>query len=714
MKGSILGSRALRVACACALALGIAPAAAWGVADGEQPASDVDALQEVVEDISQEGDGEMPEKGEPTPDDDADSEAADEQAPGEGANNGGDENGAPEAEKGEGSSIPEGEPGAEPEAQPGDATPTAQPLSKAGTSADDVSLTLSTTSIQGNFYRCAFDADSIHRGDGFEVRYMLDVPEGRSQDDYRIDFLDVGGVSVFRYNDETGNGGTLYFQTDEPGTIERSLYVHDWSLGEPESSENYLAEIPVTIKGILIDETFKMEAKPDFSLELRDSAFIFDSLNEDPDCVFSINEAAQACFVEHEWNEILKSITTDDPSILEIDLDNRVVSGIGTGTATLTVEIANGERFTSTITVDGQNDADDIDWSQVVPDDLKFTQQTLNLTAGQSFLTSLFFENFINGKDSVNWSLYLTTSNQSVLSYPLPEDESPVGDGGGNVLISACRPGTAKLYLYFYNPETEESILTDTMTVNVKAASPTASSVPGSAYAGDIVSSGAADDIVKQERLSLATSVKSPASLTADQRQGLLEVTNAAEGEKAVLVDISLVRSDGTVFDGYDELDSNYVFTVRLKLEGDLAGLDADTIRTYRIHKDGGMEPITCWVHDGHLYISTRHFSPYAIVGQAKSATGGNTGGVGNGSQGGNAGTNDTQGGSTTTVADKGNASGTSTAKNDAAKASGATRSGAPLAQTGDSLLPLAATLGVATILGAAGLAVARRRMNRW
>lgn len=714
MKGSILGSRALRVACACALALGIAPAAAWGVADGEQPASDVDALQEVVEDISQEGDGEMPEKGEPTPDDDADSEAADEQAPGEGANNGGDENGAPEAEKGEGSSIPEGEPGAEPEAQPGDATPTAQPLSKAGTSADDVSLTLSTTSIQGNFYRCAFDADSIHRGDGFEVRYMLDVPEGRSQDDYRIDFLDVGGVSVFRYNDETGNGGALYFQTDEPGTIERSLYVHDWSLGEPESSENYLAEIPVTIKGILIDETFKMEAKPDFSLELRDSAFIFDSLNEDPDCVFSINEAAQACFVEHEWNEILKSITTDDPSILEIDLDNRVVSGIGTGTATLTVEIANGERFTSTITVDGQNDADDIDWSQVVPDDLKFTQQTLNLTAGQSFLTSLFFENFINGKDSVNWSLYLTTSNQSVLSYPLPEDESPVGDGGGNVLISACKPGTAKLNLYFYNPETEKSILADTMTVNVKAASPTASSVPGSAYAGDIVSSGAADDIVKQERLSLATSVKSPASLTADQRQGLLEVTNAAEGEKAVLVDISLVRSDGTVFDGYDELDSNYVFTVRLKLEGDLAGLDADTIRTYRIHKDGGMEPITCWVHDGYLYISTRHFSPYAIVGQAKSATGGNTGGVGNGSQGGNAGTNDTQGGSTTTVADKGNASGTSTAKNDAAKASDATRSGAPLAQTGDSLLPLAATLGVAAILGAAGLAVARRRMNRW
>lgn len=651
--------------------LGIAPAAAWGAADGEQPASDVEALQEAVEDISQEGDGGMPEKGEPAPD--ANGEAADEQAPGEGTDSDEYENGAPEAEKGEDGSIPDGEPGAEPEVQPGDAAPTAQPLSNAATSAGDVSLTLSTTSIQGNFYRCAFDADSIHRGDGFEVRYTLDVPEGRSQDDYRIDFLDVGGVSVFRYNDETGNGGTLYFQTDEPGTIARSLYVHDWSLGEPESSENYLAEIPVTIKGTLIDETFKMEAKPDFSLELRDSAFIFDSLNEDPDCVFSINEAAQACFVEHEWNEILKSITTDDPSILEIDPDNRVVSGIGTGTATLTVEIANGERFTSTITVDGQNDADDIDWSQVVPDDLKFTQQTLNLTAGQSFLNGLFFENFISGKDSVNWFFYLTTSDQSVLSYQLPEEEPIFGDGGSGVLISACKPGTAKLYLYFYNPETEESVLTDTMTVNVKAASPTASSTPGSAYAGDIVSSGAADDIVRQEGLSLATSVKSPDSLTADQRQGLLEVTNAAKGEKAVLVDISLVRSDGTAFDDYDELDGNYVFTVRLKLEGDLAGLNADTIRTYRIHEDGEMEPVTSWVHDGYLYISTRHFSPYAIVSQAKSSGS-------NGSQGGNSGTGNGQGGSTTTAADKGNTSSTSTAKNDAAKTSGTSRSGAPLA----------------------------------
>ena len=66
MKRSILGGRALRAACACALALGIAPAAAWGAADGEQPASDVDALQEVVADISNDGET-LPESDEPAP-----------------------------------------------------------------------------------------------------------------------------------------------------------------------------------------------------------------------------------------------------------------------------------------------------------------------------------------------------------------------------------------------------------------------------------------------------------------------------------------------------------------------------------------------------------------------------------------------------------------------------------------------------------------------
>ena len=416
--------------------------------------------------------------------------------------------------------------------------------------------------------------------------------------------------------------------------------------------------------------------------------------------MFEGNRAAQI-FSSHSGTngEFVTSLSIGDPSVLELNTEcGWGVRGLKAGTSTVTITTCTGETYTNTVTVK--------QWADLDGSQLKFVQHELNLTSGEFFWNSDLFINGITGKDSAGDSFYITTSDESVLSYPFPEDETLTGDGGG-IRLTACKPGTAKLYLYFYNPETEESVLTDTMTVNVKAASPTASSTPGSAYAGDIVSSGAADDIVRQEGLSLATSVKSPDSLTADQRQGLLEVTNDAEGEKAVLVDISLVRPDGTAFDGYDDLDGNYVFTVRLKLEGNLANLDVDTIRTYRIHENGELTPVTCWVHDGYLYISTQHFSPYAIVGHAKSSGS-------NGSQGGNSGTGNGQGGSTTTAADKGNTSSTSTAKNDAAKTSGTSRSGAPLAQTGDSLLPLAVALGVATILGALGLAVARRRMNRW
>ena len=708
MKRSILGSRALRVACACALALGIAPAAAWGAADGEDSPNNQIVFDEEPSDNSAEIDGTsalewipssaQKECGHEAPANQSDAPKQSDQVI------------SSDKEDAEGDgSIPAS-------MQYGKPFQNTQEVSDYSASLDNSLFAESQDNRDDNAYQLILHADHflsttpavdvvlhpcpycrINHAEPATLEYELIVPEGEDPANFHFENEAVR-QDAYLTCDYRGATGTITvtckFETP-----------HGTEINVVRNSDNQI--VASAWLEIETPTIYDPCATPKESIAMREgsSRNILES--------FDLNEAAQYLFGVHAEAELIEQANSQDPSVASIELqgDKWIINALQPGETVIRI----------TPPYEGSIDFSSVEFNIVVEprkqpnaDTLKFTQQTLNLTAGQSFLNGLFFESFISGKDSVNWSFYLTTSDQSVLSYQLPEEEPIFGDGGGGVLISACKPGTAKLYLYFYNPETEESILTDTMTVNVKAASPTASSTPGSAYAGDIVSSGAADDIVKLEGLSLATSVKSPDSLTADQRQGLLEVTNTAEGEKAVLVDISLVRSDGTVFDGYDELDSNYVFTVRLKLEGDLAGLDADTIRTYRIHKDGGMEPITCWVHDGYLYISTRHFSPYAIVGQAKSATGGNTGGVGNGSQGGNAGTNDTQGGSTTTVADKGNASGTSTAKNDAAKASDATRSGAPLAQTGDSLLPLAATLGVATILGAAGLAVARRRMNRW
>lgn len=730
MRGSILGSRALRAACACALALGIAPAAAWGVADNEQPASDVDALQEAVEDISN-GREALPKSDEPAPGNGSNHEPADKQIPGENSANL--ENTGKNATEDESLVSDSSGSSFEPQAQSLNSRIENDSQTEGQTTTQgDVTLKLETTTINANVYKCQFsDEEGYHWTEDSEVAYELSVPEGADPNDYSIVCDDEnllwatgenidGSHSVVIYSPTSTTCGTtlkvISFSDTEEGYQRIVHDTVDIVVNTTVADESCIF-IPVENCTIPLGAFISEDEQPVYSL--------YDSTGElNGECIFNVDGGGIDCFTRHGYEEVIAEVTSSDSAVVGIDENDLygIVNINGLGTATITVTLKNGASYSNSVTVvptstpeepETPDDSEDIDCSQVVSDDLKFTQQTLNLTAGQSFLNGLFFENFISGKDSVNWSFYLTTSDQSILNYPFPEDEAITGDGGGNIRLTACKPGTAMLYLYFYNPETEESILTDTMTVNVKAASPTASSAPGSAYAGDIVSSGAADDIVKQEGLSLATSVKPPDSLTTDQCQGLLEVTNAAEGEKAVLVDISLVRSDNTAFDGYDELDNSYVFTVRLKLEGDLANLDPGTLRVYRIHEDGEMEPVTCWVYDGYLYVATNHFSPYAIVGQAKSATDGNTGSTSNGSQGGNPGTGNNQGGSTTTVTDKGGASNTSTAKNDAAKTSGASHSDTPLAQTGDELMPLAVALGFAAVLAVGGLIFARRRMSR-
>lgn len=723
MERSILGSRALRVACACALALGIAPAAAWGVADDEQPASDVDALQEVVEDMPQKN---TLEKSEPAPDDDVDSKLVNEQAPGGGTGDDGDESGNFEPDKSKSDNTSSNETGTEPVVQLDTAaTPTTQPLSesaadeaivepnvRASASNNGVAttqasttytLTLDSDSIDVELYRCPVcsggtDGDIYHCSGLEEVGYQITSSDGSSLPDYWFE-CEASGVSGRIGHSCKGDNfsGVLNPIAATPGQATATVTLVDAETSEP------LATASLTIKGTVSTE------EPSFTPTSNVYIMVGSEFPLDVSQMFEGNTAAQVLFLEHSGTngEFITDLSIGDPSILELNTEiGWGVRGIKSGTSTVTITTCTGETYTNTVTVK--------QWADLDVSQLKFVQHELNLTSGEFLWNGDLLIEGITGQESVGGSFYIATSNNSILNYPLPEDESITGDGGGNIRLTACKPGTAKLYLYFYNPETEKSILTDTMTVNVKAAETTATSTPDSSYKGDIISSGAADDIVKDEGLSLTTNVKSPDSLTADQRQGLLEVTNATEGEKAVLVDISLVRPNGTTFDGYDELDGDYVFTVRMKLEGNLANLDPETLSVYRIHEDGEMEPVTCWVHDGYLYIATDHFSPYAIVGQAKSATGSNTGTAGNGSQGNGTGTGDTQGGGTTTAADKGGTSGTSVAKNDAAKTSGATRSGTPLAQTGDSLLPLAAALGVAAILGAAGLAVARRRMNRW
>lgn len=681
-----------------------------------------------------------PEKSEHTPNNDADSDPADEQKPEEGA--GDDENGgesAPAPEKSEGDSAPAGESGAEPETQPSTtATPTAQPMSEADTSektgepspqASDIQITLDRNVINLKAFKCPMDSCAeygwhhLENGESANQSILIcslseAIPEG-----YGLYFTyhdeDSSGVMPIDTMPSEDNQTLEIFLANyfkEPGSYSVTIVVaktneEGWIEGEP------LASQPLTVN---IEETaYAGTITPRTDAVYMENSEYYEGLEG----LFNLNEHARTAYYMHH-NNFASNVSSSNPSVFSVEKRaetdeygvtftdwDYVVHSAGTAMVTATI---GGTTYTCNITVKK--------WADLDYSNLKFNRDEFTLVSGHSLGGSIAHYKWVTGSENVKDSFYVASSDDSVVtylpSYPVDTIEDLVSnhDWAGAITLTARKPGTAKLNLYFYNPTTKESILTDSMTVNVAAPQVIGSSTPGSAFQGDIVSSGDVDSVVKQEGLSLATSLKSAESLSSDQRARLTEVIDTAKGEKAVLIDISLLRSDGTAFDRYDELAEQYegIFTVRLKLDGDLATLDPNTIRTYRIGEDGEMEPIACWVHDGYLYITTWHFSPYAIVGQVKSATGGNTGGVDKGSQGGNTGANDTQGGGTTTVADKGNASGTSTAKNDATRASGTSRSGAPLAQTGDSLLPLAVALGVATILGALGLAVARRRMNRW
>lgn len=689
MRRPTLRGRALRIACAAALAAGIVPAAAWA-GDPNPTADPLEFTEEVKEGNAAES---VPEpnaaENEATSPDADDGSSTITNATDAHAKNASEREARATGESTdkEATVTPQN-----PAAPSTEETAGAAPSAEA--TAPTYELTLDASTVDVILYRCpvcssAANADRYHpSASSGDVRYRITSSDGSRLGEYEFT-CQIAGITDYLGYEGHGHEGALNLSVSTPGESEATIALMEAETG------SVLATAPITINGVVSPEkpTFTPVANPFTVLDKDRYLDIYD--------IFEGNPSARALlFASHHENnagELIADFSVSDPTIMcPASLNGWGVRGLKQGTATVTMTLATGEIYTNTVTVKQWSD---LDYSQ-----LKFTEKELVLQSGESFGNTHLFSYGITGQEAAGHSFYIATSDDSVLHYPFPKDEPITGDGGG-VRLTACKPGTAKLYLYFYNPVTEESILTDTMTVTVKAPDTTAGSTPDSAFSGNIISSGNADDIVKQEKLSLSTDLKPLDTLTADQRAGLLEVVNAAKGEKAIAVDISLVRPDGTAFDEYDDLDGSFTFTVRLKLEGELASLDPSTLRTYRIHENGGMEPITCWVHEGYLYISTNHFSPYAIVGQAKSAGG-------NGSQGGNgSGSNGSQEDNMTNVSDKGASDSTADAGSKGSAATATSRT--LLAQTGDALAPLAAILALGASGAVVAIALARRRLNR-
>lgn len=328
--------------------------------------------------------------------------------------------------------------------------------------------------------------------------------------------------------------------------------------------------------------------------------------------VFDLNDAGYQYFEENDVFDEYLSATSSNSSVVTIEkMDNDTVAydsfavvAHKPGKATITLTLKDKAPVSCEVTVDSYSN---VDYSK-----LKFTQKSITMKANQSEWAGDFYYQYISeeGMEAVGHSLVLGSSDNSIL-------DAYASEGS---IIAALRPGVVKLGLYFYNPETDEHILTDTATVTVtSAAGSIGNSTASSSVAGNIMASNEfANQAVKDNNLSLDVQIKKNSELTEAQKNALLIVTDELKGAKAIPVEITLVDQNGRPYDPDAADAGQFAYTVRLKLEGELATLDPATIQVYYLNDYGEPEYVTSWVEDGYLYLVTDHFSQYVVIGKPK------------------------------------------------------------------------------------------------
>lgn len=325
---------------------------------------------------------------------------------------------------------------------------------------------------------------------------------------------------------------------------------------------------------------------------------------------FRLNDAAREFFDANAFGEYLVSVVSSDPSVVSVVRDNEAeylenayyIEAQKPGTATVTLTLKDKEPVSCKITVKSAADAD--------LSKLKFQTKNITMKAGESDYLGVYGFQWLGEEamEAVGYNFAFASSDDSIL-------DCWVNDGS---YIAALRPGVVTLSLYYFNPETEEYTQTDTATVTITSPTVLAGSTSSSDISGNIIASNEdLDMLVTDNGVKLDVKIKSESDLTAAQQQGLILVKDATEADRVIPIDISLIDREGDIIHGGEE---GYIFpyTVRLKLEGQLAELDPATIQVFYLADDGIPQNITCWVEDGYLYIVTDHFSQYVVTGDLK------------------------------------------------------------------------------------------------
>lgn len=411
---------------------------------------------------------------------------------------------------------------------------------------------------------------------------------------------DPSVVSATRDNESEYFGSAYWLEAKKPGTATITLTLKDKA---PVSCKITVtaddADQEVTYADVEVTSAGTMSMWPGDGVPL-----------ESPDMgPFVFNGAAREFFDTNSYTDYFESVVSSDPSVIAITHENEeewynayFLEAKKPGTATVTLTLKDKEPVSCKITVKSAADAD--------LSKLKFQTKNITMKVGESNYTGWYGAAWLGeeAEEAVGYNYAFASSDDSIL-------DCWVNNGS---YIAALRPGVVTIGLYYFNPETEEYTQTDTATVTITSPSVLAGSTSSSDISGNIIASNEdLDTLVTDNGVKLDVKIKSENDLTAAQKKGLILVKDATEADRAIPIDISLIDREGDVIHGGEE-GYTFPYTVRIKLEGQLAELDPATIQVFYLADDGIPENITSWVEDGYLYIVTDHFSQYVVTGDLK------------------------------------------------------------------------------------------------
>lgn len=282
------------------------------------------------------------------------------------------------------------------------------------------------------------------------------------------------------------------------------------------------------------------------------------------------------------------------------------------------------------------------------------------------------------GDSSFTLSATVTPSDADDATVTWTSSDSSVASVESDGTVTVGKAGTATI-----TATAGDQSATCAVTVNAKQVATTSSDsgITGTVTISDPEQKDAFDTALEKAGVSLSDislkveAVSDDPEETATAENALSSVLSSSSNELAEVLDFSFVNASG------EEVNvGNVNMTVAVELTDSMKGYD--TLQVYYISDDGTATKCDSWVADGKLYFNVEHFSTYAVVGSVNDQSG-NPGG----------GSNTTTTTTTETVTTTEDKAGT--------------------AKTGDTFGMGAVAVGALAVAAAAGLVLARRKVQR-